>query len=129
MVKSKRSSTRRVRRRQRGGDGSGNQGHDVSFPIQFYGGKLDRYFPAGSSELKPMNSAYGPTHATSFGRTVDALSCKNMRGPDLGAYNDVLGVSGDQTGGVRRRRYRKSSSKSLKRRTKRGSRRVRRHRR
>ena len=36
---------------QRGGDGQGNGGHDVSFPSEFYGSQSNNYFPEGSPQL------------------------------------------------------------------------------
>ena len=92
----KKKSLRKVRK-QRGGDGQGNQGHDVSMPIQFFGGKLDRYFPEGSPELIPPNSAYGPTIATSHGVSIPGNN--EFVGPDLAPFNSGVGISGLQTGG------------------------------
>ena len=74
------------KRYQRGGDGQGNGGHDVGFPIQYFGGKLNRYFPTGSPELVPKNGAYGDTVATSFGKNVPSLYAKNMVGPNLAPF-------------------------------------------
>ena len=95
--------------KQQGGDGQGNQGHDVSMPIQYYGQELNRYFPAGSSELNPPNSAYGKTIATSHGVTINGNS--QFVGPDLGPFNGSIGISGLQTGGGGRK---KSGNKKIK---------------
>ena len=95
--------------KQKGGDGQGNQGHDVSMPIQFFGGKLNRYFPAGSPELVPPNSAYGPTVASSHGVSIPGNS--EFVGPDLGPFNASLGISGLQTGGSKKK-PKKQSKKS-----------------
>ena len=53
-------------------------------PIQFFGGKLNRYFPAGSPELVPPDSAYGPTVASSHGVSIPGNS--EFVGPDLGPF-------------------------------------------
>ena len=88
--------------KQQGGDGQGNQGHDVSMPIQYYGQKLKRYFSAGSSELNPPNSAYGKTIATSHGVTINENN--QFVGPDLGSFNGSIGISGIQTGGGKKKK-------------------------
>ena len=85
---------------QKGGDGQGNGGHDVGFPIQYFGGKLNRYFPAGSPELVPKNGAYGETVATSFGKNVPSLYAKNMVGPNLAPFPNSSGI---QTGGKKKK--------------------------
>lgn len=95
--------------KQRGGDGQGNQGHDVSMPIQYYGQKLNRYFPAGSSELNPPNSAYGKTIATSHGVTINGN--RQFVGPDLGPFNSSIGISGIQTGGGKKKKSGKKNQK------------------
>ena len=82
---------------QNGGDGQGNQGHDVSMPIQYFGKELNRYFPTGSPELIAPNSAYGPTIATNMGVSIPGNN--KFVGPDLGAFNKSIGISGIQTGG------------------------------
>ena len=99
----------RKNRKQKGGDGQGNQGHDVSMPIQYFGGKLDRYFPEGSPQLVAPDSAYGPTIATSHGVSIPGNS--EFVGPDLGPFNAGLGISGLQTGGGKRKNKRKSIKK------------------
>ena len=99
----------RKNRKQKGGDGQGNQGHDVSMPIQYFGGKLDRYFPEGSPKLVAPNSAYGPTIATSHGVSIPGNS--EFVGPDLGPFNAGVGISGLQTGGGKRKNKRKSIKK------------------
>ena len=83
--------------KQVGGDGQGSRGHGYSFPIQYFGGKLNRYFPTGSSELVPKNGAYGETVATSFGKNVPSLYSKNMVGPNLAPYPNATNL---QTGGA-----------------------------
>merc|ERR1712093_742669 len=90
-------SKKRVKRVQKGGSGQGSRGHDVSLPIQFFGGKLNRYFPNGSPELATPNSAYGKTIATSFGKNVPELYSKNFVGPDLAPFHKNIGISGIQT--------------------------------
>lgn len=93
---------RRAKFSQKGGDGQGNQGHDVSFPIQFFGKELNRYFPTGSSELIAPNSAYGPTIATNHGVSIPGNN--KFVGPDLGAFNKNIGISGIQTGGAKKKK-------------------------
>lgn len=88
------------KRQQQGGDGQGSRGHDVSFPIQYFGGKLNRYFPTGSPELVPKNGAYGETVATSFGKNVPSLYAKNMVGPNLAPFPNSSGI---QTGGKKKK--------------------------
>merc|ERR1711934_533336 len=92
--------------KQYGGDGQGNGGHGYSFPIQYFGGKLDRYYQMGSPELVPKNNAYGETIATSFGKNVPSLYAKNMVGPNLAPFPDSSGI---QTGGKRSLKKRKST--------------------
>merc|ERR1711918_94133 len=92
--------------KQSGGDGQGSRGHGYSFPIQYFGGKLDRYFPQGSPELVPKNGAYGETIATSFGKNVPSLYSKNMVGPNLAPFPNSSGI---QTGG-RKRKNKKGGS-------------------
>ena len=106
MVGGKKVNSKKFK--QQGGDGQGNQGHDVSMPIQYYGQKLNRYYPAGSSELDPPNSAYGKTIATSHGVTINGNS--QFVGPDLGPFNGSIGNSGIQTGG---RKKKKSANKKM----------------
>ena len=93
--------------RQMGGDGQGSRGHGYSFPIEYYGGNSKRYFPAGSPELVPEDSAYGKTVATGFGKDVESLEGENMTGPDLAPFPRTSGV---QTGGRKKRGLRKRKS-------------------
>merc|ERR1711998_699765 len=79
------------KKNQKGGDGQGNQGHDVSMPIQYFGKQLNRYFPTGSPELIAPNSAYGPTIATNMGVSIPGNN--KFVGPDLGAFNKSIGIS------------------------------------
>ena len=80
-------------------------GGRVSLPIQYFGGQLNRYFPAGSSQLNPLPSAYGETVARSFGTSVPSLTKLNSVAPNLGPTG--LGSNGknvscnQQTGGKR----------------------------
>lgn len=94
--------------RQKGGDGQGPRGHGYSFPIQYFGGKLDRYFAQGSKELVPQAHAYGENIPTSFGKYVPSLYSKNMTGPNLAPSP---GSSGIQTGGRKLSKKRKNSKK------------------
>merc|ERR1712167_484069 len=100
--KSNRKNSRRSSKRvQRGGDGQGRE-YAYGLPIQYFGGKLNRYFPAGSPELQSPDSSYGKTIATSFGKNVPELYAKNFVGPDLAPHHKTIGVSGIQTGGRRK---------------------------
>ena len=106
-MRSKNSSNKsRKHYKQYGGDGQGSRGHGYSFPIQYFGGKLNRYFPAGSPQLVPKRNAYGETIATSFGKNVPSLYAKNMVGPNLAPFPDSSGI---QTGGKRSLKKRKST--------------------
>lgn len=86
-----------IKNKQTAGSGQGNQGHDVSMPIQYFGKELNRYFPTGSPELIPPPSSYGPTIATSHGVSIPGND--KFVGPDLGPFNSAIGISGIQTGG------------------------------
>tara|TARA_B100001250_G_scaffold271744_1_gene234624 strand:+ start:257 stop:601 length:345 start_codon:yes stop_codon:yes gene_type:complete len=97
-------------KKQRGGDGNHNI-QSVSMPVQYYGGKLDRYYPANSQELVPANGAYGKTVARSFGTYDNSLTCGADRAtaPNLAPYPS----SGIQTGGRRKNKAKgKSKAKS-----------------
>ena len=110
--KSNRKNSRRSSKRvQRGGDGQGRE-YAYGLPIQYFGGKLNRYFPAGSPELQSPDSSYGKTIATSFGKNVPELYAKNFVGPDLAPHHKTIGVSGIQTGGRRKQRQQKRQQKS-----------------
>lgn len=69
------------------------KGGRVSLPSEYFGGNSGRYFPEGSPELNPANSAYGPSVTTSHGVVIQG----NQMGPDMGPY-PVAG--GNQTGGA-----------------------------
>jgi hypothetical protein len=91
-----------AKKRQRGGR--------VSMPIEFFGGNSGRYFPAGSSELRSVDSAYGLTSSAGHGVSLDGRT--DVVGPDLAPGHGSIEHSGIQTGGGRRRRRSKSRSKS-----------------
>jgi hypothetical protein len=82
-------------------------GGRVLMPIQYFGGQLNRYYPAGSPQLNPLPSAYGQTVARSFGTTEPTLLKLNATAPNLGPMG--LGSNGEnmscgvQTGGGRKR--------------------------
>merc|ERR1711871_912211 len=82
-------------------------GGRVLMPIQYFGGQLNRYYPAGSPQLNPLPSAYGQTVARSFGTTDPTLLKLNATAPNLGPMG--LGSNGEnmscgvQTGGRRKR--------------------------
>jgi len=88
----KQSQTRR-RKQQRGGDGQGNRGHDVSFPSEFFGTSSGAYFPEGSAELGPYQTAYN---------TAPADGCSTF-GNNIAPGGASVPSSGIQTGGARRR--------------------------
>merc|ERR1712100_958658 len=97
--KSKKNQNTKNKRKQTGGR--------VLMPIQYFGGQLNRYFPAGSPQLNPLPSAYGQTVARSFGTTDPTLLKLNATAPNLGPMG--LGSNGEnmscgvQTGGGRKR--------------------------
>merc|ERR1711871_636231 len=97
--KSKKNKNTKNKRKQTGGR--------VLMPIQYFGGQLNRYFPAGSPQLNPLPSAYGQTVARSFGTTDPTLLKLNATAPNLGPMG--LGSNGEnmscglQTGGGRKR--------------------------
>ena len=83
---------RRNSRQQRGGDGQGNAGHDVSFPSEFYSGvSSGNYFPEGSAELGPYQTAYNTAKADGCG----------MFGNNIAPGSQAIPSSGIQTGGSR----------------------------
>lgn len=94
------------KRKQRGGR--------VSMPIEYFGGNSGRYFPAGSSELRSVDSAYGLTSSVGHGVSLDGRT--DAVGPDLAPGHDTIGHSGIQTGGGRRSRRSNRRSKSKARR-------------
>lgn len=69
------------------------KGGRVSLPSEYFGGNSGRYFPEGSPELNPANSAYGPSVTTSHGVVISG----NQMGPDMGPYPVA---TGNQTGGA-----------------------------
>ena len=85
-------------------------------PTQYFGKNLDRYFPEGDSRLESPDSAFGKTHAVSFGTTVPELEAKNMTGPDLAPHHRDLEHSSIQTGGKRKgnRKNNKKNNKNKK---------------
>lgn len=95
----KNNSSRKNNKKQSGGR--------VLMPIQYFGGQLNRYFPAGSPQLNPLPSAYGQTIAKSFGTTDPTLLKLNATSPNLGPMG--LGSRGEnlscgvQTGGGKKR--------------------------
>merc|ERR1712100_258713 len=93
---------------KKGGDGAHNI-QSVSMPVQYFGGDLPRYYPAGSAELKAGSSAYGDIVASSFGKYVPDLTCgaTEATAPNLAPYPNATKV---QTGG---KRSRKSKSKKI----------------
>ena len=90
-------------------------GGRVSLPIQYFGGQLNRYFPAGSSQLNSLPSAYGETIARSFGTSVPSLTKLNAVAPNLGPTG--LGSNGkslscnQQTGGKRNNKRKQTGGK------------------
>merc|ERR1711967_196078 len=91
-------------------------GGRVLMPIQYFGGQLNRYFPAGSPQLNPLPSAYGQTIAKSFGTTDPTLLKLNATAPNLGPMG--LGSRGEnlscgvQTGGGKKRTLRKKNKRN-----------------
>jgi hypothetical protein len=85
-------------------------GGRVLMPIQYFGGQLNRYFPAGSPQLNTLPSAYGQTVARSFGTTDPTLLKLNATAPNLGPMG--LGSRGEnlscgvQTGGGKKKTLR-----------------------
>ena len=109
--KSKKNKNTKNKRKQTGGR--------VLLPIQYFGGQLNRYFPAGSPQLNPLPSAYGQTVARSFGTTEPTLLKLNATAPNLGPMG--LGSNGEnmscgvQTGGRRKRKSNKSKKNKSRR--------------
>ena len=94
-------------------------GGRVLMPIQYFGGQLNRYFPAGSPQLNTLPSAYGQTVARSFGTTDPTLLKLNATAPNLGPMG--LGSRGEnlscgvQTGGGKKKNSQnKESNQSQK---------------
>jgi len=112
--KSPRQSARQSARRNLRDD-LNQAGGRVSMPIQYFGGELNRYFPAGSPELNPLPSAYGTTIARSFGTYDPKLLQLNAVAPNLGPMG--LGSHGEnmscgvQTGGKRKNTKRNRKQK------------------
>ncbi len=101
-LNNKKVYNKKSKKYQIAGSGQGNQGHDVSLPIQYFGQKLNRYFPTGSTELIPPTSSYGPIIATSHGVSIPGNN--QFVGPNLAPFNQAIGISGIQTGGIKRRK-------------------------
>ena len=82
-------------------------GGETSLPIQYFGGQINRYFPSGSSQLTPNNTAYGKTVARSFGTTDPTLLKLNATAPNLapmGLSSNGKNLSCDnQTGGKQKK--------------------------
>ena len=89
-----RSSSQRRQQRQRGGR--------VSMPLEYFGGNSGRYFAEGSTELVDGSSAYGPFYSVSQG-VPNANG--QMFGPNVGPYP---ASSCTQTGGKKRRTHKGS---------------------
>ena len=85
---------------QTGGDGNHNI-QSVGMPIQYYGGKLDRYFAEGSPQLETGNSAYGKINARSFGNFGDGKSDCGFTSPNLAPFPKSSGI---QTGGKKQKK-------------------------
>ena len=112
------SKNRSNKKRQSGGR--------VLMPIQYFGGQLNRYFPAGSPQLNPLPSAYGQTVARSFGTTDPTLLKLNATAPNLGPMG--LGSRGEnlscgvQTGGRRKKTIKRKNNKNYGKKSKRNNR-------
>lgn len=99
-----------------GGKRKKQSGGRVTMPIQYFGGELNRYFPAGSPELNPLPSAYGTTIARSFGTYDPRLLQLNAVAPNLGpmglgSYGENMSY-GVQTGGDIDRKRKRSPTGS-----------------
>jgi hypothetical protein len=83
-------------------------GNRVSMPIEYFGGKSGSYFPEGSAELGPYNTAYGDSVSTSFGKDVAELGPQTT-GPNLapGSGRKSVNATNIQTGGSARRNRKK----------------------
>ena len=77
-----------------------HSGGAAQLPIQWFkpGSKMTQYYPAGSPQLNPGNSAYGPTVAVDMGNTTGA-SHKGFVGPNYGPMSPKSQTSGLMTGG------------------------------
>ena len=110
MARKSKTSKKNMNKRkmQKGGDGNRNI-QSVSMPIQYFGGKLNRYFPAGSPELKTPKGVV----AKSFGTYDKSLTCASSpaTAPNLFPFP---GQTGLQTGGVKRRMNKKTKNKVKK---------------
>ena len=89
-------------------------------PIEYFGGNSGRYFPAGSSELRSVDSAYGATNSVGHGVSLSGVT--DAVGPNHAPGHHDLGHSGIQTGGARRRRSRSSRRRSARRTVRKSSR-------
>merc|ERR1711934_613772 len=105
-MRNNRKSKSVLKAKQKGGDGNHNI-QSVGMPIQYYGGKLDRYFADGSPQLETGNSAYGKINARSFGNFGDGKSDCGFTSPNLAPFPKSSGI---QTGGKKKS---KKSKKNL----------------
>jgi hypothetical protein len=85
---------------QKGGDGQGNGGHDVSFPLEFYGGKSNNYFPTGSPEL-----------SMDYTKQVYAGDASTTFWNDLSPGSYASTPTGTQTGGGKKGKGRRTKKK------------------
>lgn len=76
-----------------GGDGQSGTGHDVSMPSEYFGVNSGSYFPAGSAELGPYQTAYD----------LQPVDGKTTFGHNLAPGSLTLQHSGLQTGGGKKR--------------------------
>merc|ERR1712178_435349 len=103
-MRNNRKSNNVLKAKQKGGDGNHNI-QSVGMPIQYYGGRLDRYFAEGSPQLETGNSAYGKINARSFGNFGGGKSDCGFTSPNLAPFPKSSGI---QTGG------KKKSKKNIK---------------
>lgn len=107
----KRNSRKNKSRKNKSRKNKKHIGGKTSLPIQYFGGQLNRYFPSGSSQLTPNNTAYGKTVARSFGTTDPNLLKLNATAPNLapmGLSSNGKNLScGNQTGGKQKKRDRR----------------------
>lgn len=94
------------RKKQSGGSGR------VAMPAQYFDKEMNNYFPEGSTELNPVDSAYGKTVATSHGVSMEGNN--KFVGPDLAPFHKTLGVSGIQTGGGNKKSTKQKKNKQKK---------------
>ena len=101
-----------LKKNQKGGDGNHNI-QSVGMPIQYFGGDITKYYPAGSPELKSGNSAYGPIVAKSFGTYDPTLTCgsDSSTAPQLAPYPNSTTI---QTGGLNKKAKKAKKAKKSK---------------